>query len=430
MKVKRVLITACLIAIFALPFLTLGQSASEIQQQISDHNAEIEKLNQEIATYEKELTRVGAERQTLQSTLTQIDISRKKISASISLTKNNIGKLELEIQNLSSDIGTAESLISVNEAGLAETIRRLNEVELQSVLLILLSSEGLRSVWNDLDDTARIQGAMQDDIKVLSEQRRELVDTKTETEKKQGELLVQQKNLTAQQRSLDATRRAQADLLAQTKSQESNYQSLLVEKQAAKQAFERALEELESKLEYVLDPSKIPSVGKGILRWPLDNVFITQEFGKTSSSGRLYASGTHNGVDFRASIGTSVKAALSGTVMGVGNTDGGGCWSYGKWVLIKHGNGLSTLYAHLSEISVGQGESVSTGQIIGSSGFTGYATGPHLHLSALASDAVQIKNLGDWYRENGLPPTTACAKKGAVIPVAAQSAYLNPLDYL
>ena len=116
-------------------------------------------------------------------------------------------------------------------------------------------------------------------------------------------------------------------------------------------------------------------------------------------------------------------ASLSGTVTGTGNTDiYRGCYSYGKWVLIKHSNGLSTLYAHLSHIAVQDGATVSRGDVIGNSGNTGYSTGPHLHFSVYVSDAVQLKRLGD------VKQKTACAN--AVIPVASLNAYLDPLEYL
>jgi len=126
-------------------------------------------------------------------------------------------------------------------------------------------------------------------------------------------------------------------------------------------------------------------------------VAVTQQFGDTSfaRSGGYNGKG-HNGIDLRAQIGTPVRAALTGTVIGTGDTGSvRGCYSYGRWVLIQHGNGLDTLYAHLSQISASKGQSVGTGQLIGYSGQTGYATGPHLHFGVYVSSATQIMRLGD-----------------------------------
>jgi murein DD-endopeptidase MepM/ murein hydrolase activator NlpD len=182
--------------------------------------------------------------------------------------------------------------------------------------------------------------------------------------------------------------------------------------------------DLESQLAYVLDPSKIPSAGKGVLRWPLDNVKITQKFGNTdfAKSGAYNGAG-HNGIDFGVAIGTPIRSSLSGVISAVGNTDEvPGCYSYGKWIMVRHGNGLSTLYAHLSSINVSEGQSVETGQVIGLSGFTGYATGPHLHFGLYVSDAVQFVKLGQ------VKSKTNCAN--ARVPVSPYSGYLDPLEYL
>jgi murein DD-endopeptidase MepM/ murein hydrolase activator NlpD len=200
--------------------------------------------------------------------------------------------------------------------------------------------------------------------------------------------------------------------------------------------------ELESQLRIIIDPSSIPPYGKGILRWPFSNNqmqgctaykkslgninCITQYFGNTpfaTKNPQVYSGGGHNGVDFRSSIGTKIQAALTGTIMGTGNTDSQrGCYSYGKWILVKHNNGLSTLYAHLSYISVRKGQNVSTGDVIGFSGNTGYSTGPHLHFTVYASQGVEIKRLGD------VKKITNCGNVS--IPIAPLDAYLNPLSYL
>jgi murein DD-endopeptidase MepM/ murein hydrolase activator NlpD len=180
--------------------------------------------------------------------------------------------------------------------------------------------------------------------------------------------------------------------------------------------FEAAIFELASRLQST-DITQIPTARNGILQWPLSDVFITQQFGKTVDSTRLYASGSHDGVDFRATTGTPVKAALSGTVIEVNHGAVQYC-QYGKWVLVRHGNGLTTLYAHLSTINVTKGESVTTGKVVGYSGNTGYATGPHLHFTVYASSDVSLKQY------------TCKSGYTVTIPIAPVNAYLNPLSYL
>ncbi|MEK7614182.1 MAG: M23 family metallopeptidase, partial [Patescibacteria group bacterium] len=106
-----------------------------------------------------------------------------------------------------------------------------------------------------------------------------------------------------------------------------------------------------------------------------------------------------------------------------GNTDNQ-CYgvSYGKWVLVRHTNGLSTLYAHLSLIKVSPGEAVQKGDILGYSGNTGYSTGPHLHFAVFASQAVHVSGPTEY-------KSRICGTY-LKIPVAPKSGYLNPLSYL
>ncbi|MFE9560639.1 LysM peptidoglycan-binding domain-containing M23 family metallopeptidase [Streptomyces sp. NPDC006487] len=92
------------------------------------------------------------------------------------------------------------------------------------------------------------------------------------------------------------------------------------------------------------------------------------------TAGSMWSSGYHTGVDFTASTGTTVKAVGAGTVVSAG---WGG--AYGNEVVIRHEDGNYSQYAHLSQLSVSTGQSVSAGQTLGLSGATGNVTGPHLH---------------------------------------------------
>jgi murein DD-endopeptidase MepM/ murein hydrolase activator NlpD len=113
------------------------------------------------------------------------------------------------------------------------------------------------------------------------------------------------------------------------------------------------------------DTSKASAYGTGGFVWPTVNHGI---------SGNDYWSG-HLGIDIAAATGAPVYAADSGVVVYAGSISGG----YGIMVMIDHGNGFHTLYAHLSQLVVHCGQGVAQGQTIAYSGSTGNSTGPHLH---------------------------------------------------
>ncbi len=97
----------------------------------------------------------------------------------------------------------------------------------------------------------------------------------------------------------------------------------------------------------------------------------------TSRFGRRWGA-YHHGVDIRAKVGTPVRAALAGTVTSTS-------WHriYGRQVVVNHGNGLATRYAHNSRLLVRRGQRIAKGQVLALSGATGRVTGPHIHFEVL-----------------------------------------------
>jgi len=110
------------------------------------------------------------------------------------------------------------------------------------------------------------------------------------------------------------------------------------------------------------------------MRLPLDKSVLTSSFGMRISpiSGKWRF---HKGIDMAAPIGSNIYACKSGTATTVVKMNP----TYGNYVVLRHDNGMSSLYAHMNDISVSKNEKVSTGQIIGHVGTTGMSTGPHLH---------------------------------------------------
>jgi murein DD-endopeptidase MepM/ murein hydrolase activator NlpD len=403
--------------LLALPLFAFAQSTSDIQKQIDDNNAQIQALDREIAQYQAQLDSTTAQKNTLQNTVNQLALQQKQLNAKISVTQNQIKTTQLQIQQLSSGIASTQASIEDERAGLAESLRTLNESDQMPLALSILGANNISDAWRDIDASASLHTAIQDNVQILSSKKQDLTDTKTEAEAKQAQLKQQQATLNTQQGSLAATKKAQSDLLAQTKNQESNYQKIIAQKQAAKQDFEDTINELQAKLK-AADTTSVPTAGSSVLAWPLKSVYITQYFGDTAfARTAAYKGKGHNGIDLRASIGTPVYAALAGTVLDTNYGVAPNC-QYGKWVLVKHANGLTTLYAHLSGISVDPGQSVGTGQLLGYSGDTGYATGPHLHFTVYVSSAVSFIS----YKCNSGPTVK--------VPVSPFNGYLNPILYL
>lgn len=395
------------------PFLfSYAETADEIRDKINQRSADIAEVEKQIKAYQAELNSLGKQKDSLSVSIKELDITKKKLGADISLTQNKIAKTNLQIQNLSSDIGDKESSIKTNTDSIKLEIRKINELEDNTFLETMLSNDDFTVIWNDVDNIMTVREVMRDHISDLKETKTVLEDTRQVTIEAKNELTRLKNQLSDQQKIVVQNANEKNKLLAQTKNSEANYQKLVQAQLAKKIAFEKELEGFESQLKFILDPSKIPS-GR-VLSWPLDSILVTSPYAPRWG-------GFHRGTDFRAPVGTQVKSVADGVVKGVGDTDiccpGA---SFGKWVFIEHTNGLSTTYAHLSLIKATTGQKVSRGTVIGYSGNTGSSTGPHLHLSLYVSSGVKV----DSFASKSYPGKTLTQ------PISATTAYLDPMKYL
>lgn len=420
-----------------------GASVSDIKEQINQYNSKVQEIEAEIAEYQKQLNVLGTQKQSLQSAIKTLDVSRSQTASQIRATENKISAANLKLQELALEINDKETVIAIDRATVAQSLRKMATIDDRSMIEYLLSAETLSDAWRAVDTAGQVNQALGTHVASLLQTKEVLTEQHEEVGLTKNKLTSLSVDLSNQKKSLDANRQAKDTLLKQTQNEESSYQALIAKKRAEQAAFEAELHRLEDQLNVTVDASRIPSQGSGVLRWPfsdaymaacsgkqsaLGNIYcITQYFGNTpfaTANPQVYNGGGHSGVDFSAPQGTPVQSSLSGIVTDTGNTDATpGCYSYGKWVLVKHGNGLSTLYAHLSSIQVSPGQNVGTGSVVGYSGMTGYATGPHLHYAVFASDGVQVMTLAQFRGA-----TSPCAS--AKMPVAPKEAYLNPMSFL
>lgn len=162
------------------------------------------------------------------------------------------------------------------------------------------------------------------------------------------------------------------------KQQETVLNSAVSERDTAEQAYQelmensRQIEEMIRRIQSGGSSAAAAAGGSGALMWPTSGP-ITSPFGWRTHP--IFGTERfHSGIDIGADYGEPVVAADGGVVVSSGWLGG-----YGNVVIIEHGNGISTLYAHNSELLVEEGARVYKGQLVSRVGSTGYSTGPHLH---------------------------------------------------
>lgn len=431
MRIRRLLLAFC-IGLFIAPTLFYGtgfvyaqSEVQRLQSQIAERNNRLSEIEKEIAQFEAALKEVGAEKSTLQKAINELELERKKVQADIKYTENKISSTDLEINKLTLEISAAEKDIAQNEAAIKRILRSLNVADEESMIELLLRYDNLSEFWNAVEELDTVRNSMSERVRSLSLLKDELENKRRANANHRNELVSLKDQYSDQHGILTNNSATKAELLSATKNEEAEYQKMLKAKQEAREQLMAEVRDIESQIQFILDPSTIPSAGTAVFRWPVDSPYITQYFGYTKfalQSG-AYKNNMHNGMDLGASVGTKIYAPLTGTVRSTGNTDlVPGCYSWGKWALIDHPNGLSSMFAHMSQIAVSPGQKVSTGDIVGYVGNTGYSTGPHLHFTVYVSEGVEVKQF------NQFKAVTSCG--AALSPFAAVEAYLDPLDYL
>lgn len=424
---EKILIFGSLLTVFSFalisPLHTNALTAEEIKRNIEEKNVQIDNLNKEIKKLDEQIKTTSEEGKNLQGAIQILDSSGKKLDKELTVTKEKISTTALTIQELEIEIEKGEEGIQRNLDAITSTIKTLRESDDVTLIESVLTNRNLGDVWDNFESITRFQGAAKESADKIRELKKQLEVRRGETEKKKSALVALTDELGDKKEIVENNKKEKDNLLAVTKNKEQEYRKILDEKKRLSEAFAQELASYESQLRFIIDPNSYPIAGKGILAWPLDSVFITQHFGETEfSKTNAYKGKGHNGVDFRASRGTPVKAAAGGIVEAIGNTSAvSGCYSYGKWILLRHNNGLTTLYAHLDLIKVANGQTVTVKQIIGYSGNTGYATGPHLHFGVYVTQGIRVITMKPGQTNN-------CT--GAVLPVADTKVYLNPLVYL
>lgn len=397
-------------------YILKGATVDELKKRIEDRASQIKILEAEIARYQAALENQQGVSKTLKGETQRLETQIKKLAADIRLTEYHIQKTELVIEELANEIHTKENSIHENSSALGELLRSMNESDENSLIEIMLTRGSVSNFFDNVDVVETVSNDIKGKLISLQEYKKTLEDEHAKRGVEETSLQNFKRDLSGKKGADESVRAAKQALLKTSKNQESRYQALVKDREQQRLLAQHEREDIENELRRLIDPSSLPPKRQGLFGWPVELPVITQQFGFTdfaiTQGARIYKNKGHNGVDFRAAHGTPILAVADGIIKDFGNTDpicpGG---SYGRWLVIDHGNNLLSLYGHLSSIAVTRGQTVHRGDRVAYSGATGYVTGPHLHFMIYVTNTYRFVT------------SNYCG----MIPAGG---YLNPNDYL
>ncbi|MBR4151236.1 MAG: peptidoglycan DD-metalloendopeptidase family protein, partial [Firmicutes bacterium] len=207
------------------------------------------------------------------------------------------------------------------------------------------------------DYDAKLLASLEDQYEVINQEKQDLLDLK-------AQLLELQDEAEKKKASLEADQIAAAQKREQVQQSNKDLEAQIDAMKKEADALSAQIKLLQSSRAYV----------GGKMLWPSQSsTRVTSPFGnRLHPILKVYK--LHTGIDIGAPNGTNILAANDGTVISAGYNN-----SYGYMVMLDHGGGIVTLYAHCSKLLVSKGDAVARGQVIALVGSTGMSTGPHLH---------------------------------------------------
>ncbi len=382
---RRVMVAALagfMVLLILLPMFTMltggarAVTQSEIdalKQEQAESQARQEELKDQLAEAEEKQSAAEEQRSLLLAQLDAINDELDNINAQIALYDEQIAQKEAERKE-------AEAKEQAQYELFCQRVRAMEEEGTVSYWSILFNAESFSDM---LDRLADIDAVMDYDNQIMDE----LTATREELERLQAELESARADEQAVKEEQEAKKAEQQAKVAEAEKvlEELNQNVEEVNRQleaedeaaAAIQAdIEKKQAELEAQRQQQNVTLPVSSTG---FQWPLpaSNLKLTSAFGYRIHPV-THVPHSHTGIDVSATTGTPITAAKSGQVI-ISEKGTGSTWSYGEYVVIDHGDGTTTLYAHMSYRAVSEGQIVTQGQYIGDVGATGNVTGPHLH---------------------------------------------------
>ena len=363
-KIIAILMVLVLVVPFAADFSSdmFVASAATVQDKINQASKEKQEALDKIKDAEAQKDDIVAQSEQLER---EIDIIQTEIYAIDDL----IAEADAQIAEKEEEIARIEEDIKNQDEKFKECLRAMDETSTISYIELIFSSKNFSELLINIETINEIT---EHDMAIIDE----MTKLKTEVEDAKAEIEARRKE---QEEARTIASGKQQQLSVKLKEKENLAKSLEKDIEKYKKVYEEARrqeEALKSSLNYSSSSSQY--LGSGQFCWPAPSYTrISSPYGWRFHP--IYKTNKfHSGVDLAAPGGSNILAAENGKVISAGWNGG-----YGNCLVVDHGGGITTLYAHASKLVASKGEYVTKGQVIAKVGTTGNSTGNHLHFEVL-----------------------------------------------
>lgn len=379
MKAKLNLVLSVLL-IVVLMFSTIYSTYAVTQQDVNDAKAELNEIERQLAETQANLKAERKEIDNLNNEIYKVQYNLDTIQAELNTLQEEVSKLEIELEQKIKEYDekydiACERIVAQYKYG---------NISYLDVLLNVRSITELLSSWYMIDQVVK---ADEDFLTELEIEKETIENNKATLEEKKVKVEDQKKQVQREKTTLTNKINDKNKLISNLSDAEKQ---LELDKEAAAKDYEEKAEALRKLAQ--ANGNTGGSYAGGSLGFPLQSYKRVSSYFGSRGSPLVGGSSYHKGIDLAANGGTPIYASESGTVISVytgcvhnyGKTKSCGCGSgFGNYIMVSHGGGLVTVYAHCATINVGLNQKVSKGTTIGTVGSTGASTGYHLHFGVL-----------------------------------------------
>lgn len=369
----------------------LAKTLDELRQELDAKRSNLRATEEKIKKFQETIQIKRQEARTLADQIGIINDNISAIELTIQETSEKIDETDTEIETVETEIQIKEEEIGKQKQILAEYIRSIHELDRQSAVTIFLKYQTFSEAVNESSSIEELQNRAQVTLTTIQDLHAELSKKRRELEDFKQSLNALRRRQESQQNTLATQRQGKQRILELTNAQESQYRDLLAEAQKAHKDAEAQISALDTAIREELERQGIGSLPSvGVFDWPVEPIFGISCGFHCGGYPYAYLIGPHSGIDIPTYVGTPIKAPADGYVAKLHDSGGRG-YSY---ILLLHGDKISTVYGHVSGFGkVQEGTLITRGTVIGYTGGaagsrgSGLSSGPHLHFE------VRVNNI-------------------------------------